>query len=57
MASAGASGTVTVERLKLYVAKTLQKFTVLCVKFVVGRQWALEQFPVGLPVFVKDVSA
>jgi hypothetical protein len=44
MSSASTSGTVTVEdqdrtsRLKLYVAKGLQKFTVLCVKFVVSRQ-------------------
>ena len=61
MAFAGASGDVTVEdqdrtsRLKLYVAKTLQKFAVLCMKFVVSRQWTAVQFPVG-QLFVKDVS-
>ena len=40
---------------KLYVAKTQQKFTVLCVKFVMRRQWTVVQFPVGLLVFVKGV--
>ena len=43
-------------RLKLYATKTQQKFTVLCVKFVVSRQWTVVQFPVELLVFVKDVS-
>jgi hypothetical protein len=62
MASAGASGTVTVDdqnrtsSLKLYVAKTLQNFTLSCMKFVVSRQLTVLQFPVELLVFVKDVS-
>jgi hypothetical protein len=62
MTSAGASGTVKLaikdrtSRLKLYIAKTLQKFTLPCWKFVVSKQWAVVQFPVGLLVFVKDVS-
>jgi len=62
MASAGPSGTVTVEDQGSYVmietssGKTQQKFTVLCVKFVVRRQWTIVQFPVGLLVFVKYLS-
>ena len=53
MASGGASGTVTVEDqrstliLKLYLAKTLQKFTAFCVKFVVSRQRTVVQFVVS----------
>jgi len=42
-------------RLKLYVAKIQQKFTVLCVKIVVSRQWTIVEIPVGLLVFVKRV--
>ena len=55
MASAGASGTVTSEDQRSYIksetlrGKPLQKFTVLCVKFVVSRQWTVGQFPVGNP--------
>jgi len=41
-----------VHRPKRYVAKTKQKFTVLCMKFVVNRQWTIVQFPVGLLVFI-----
>jgi hypothetical protein len=56
MASAGASCTVTVEdkdrtsRLKLYVAKILQKFTLACVRFAVTRQWTVLQ-DLGFPLF------
>ena len=45
LASVGAPRTVTVEDQRSYIkietlrGKTLQKFTVLCVKFVVSRQW------------------
>ena len=42
-------------RLKIYVAKIQQKFTVLCVKIVVSRQWTIVEIPVGLLVFVKRV--
>jgi len=47
MVSAGTSGTVTVEDQRSYIktetlrGKTQQKFTVLCVKFVVNRQWTI----------------
>jgi len=43
-------------RLKLYVAKTLQKFSVPCVEFVVSRQWTIVQFPIRQLVFMKDMS-
>ena len=62
MAFAGASGAVTVEGQRSYIrietlrGKTLQKFAVLCVKFVVSRHWTAVQFPFGLLVFVKIVS-
>jgi len=51
MASAGAPGTVTVEDRRPYIkietlrGRTQQKFTVLCVIFVVNRQWTVVQFP------------
>ena len=63
MASAGGSGTVTVEDQRSYIRiETLhgknptEIHTRLCMKFVVSRQWTVVQFPVGLLVFVMDVS-
>jgi hypothetical protein len=62
MASTGASGTVTVEGQRSYIetetlhGKKPQRNSVLCVKFVVSRQWTVVQFPVGLLILVKDVS-
>jgi len=53
MASAGASGTVTVEDQRSYIkfeslrGKTQQKFTVLCMKFVMSRRWPVVQFVVS----------
>jgi hypothetical protein len=38
------------------MAKTQQKFTVLCMKFVVSRQWTVAQFPIGILIFVKDIT-
>jgi hypothetical protein len=38
------------------MAKTQQQFKVICMKFVVSRQWTVVQFPIGLLVFVKDIT-
>ena len=61
-ACAGASGTVTVEDQRSYIkietlsGKTPTEIHSVCVKFMVSRQWTVVQFPVGLRVFVKDLS-
>jgi hypothetical protein len=50
MASADASGTEMVEDQRSYIkietllGKTLQKFTLPCMKFVMSTQWAVIQF-------------
>ena len=61
LASAGASGTVTVEDQRSYIkTETLRGKNPTEIHSVLrevgGEQWTVVQFPVGLLVFVKYVS-